>query len=296
MTAHGLANGTYRIVDPVPPRRILSGLVSCVRVRVRVRVRVHVHVCVYMGVCVCVCVCGAHGVQCAQGESRTKASFTESHRCHAHSGKLDLGRIERGTYTRYRKRLTLFPRARNLPLPFPSPPCLSRGFSRGKSPRKNVSLKHALHTHATARRSWPADAGMRHGAHQHVYNVCFPKARERPGARLVTEGLRAMTEHKLRKRRRRQSARASVPELDEAIPAARSDLGGLNRVPDSPDTHAIVRLDFAVDFGRPPVPQPEPSVAICGCHQCQAIKPRGVSRCERQHSYISSSRCTLYQP
>ena len=56
MTAHGLANGTYRIVDPVPPRRILSGLVSCVRVRVRVRVRVHVHVCVYMGVCVCVCV------------------------------------------------------------------------------------------------------------------------------------------------------------------------------------------------------------------------------------------------
>ena len=54
MTAHGLANGTYRIVDPVPPRRILSGLVSCVRVRVRVRVRVHVHVCVYMGVCVCV--------------------------------------------------------------------------------------------------------------------------------------------------------------------------------------------------------------------------------------------------
>ena len=57
MTAHGLANGTYRIVDPVPPRRILSGLVSCVRVRVRVRVRVHVHVCVYMGVCVCVCVC-----------------------------------------------------------------------------------------------------------------------------------------------------------------------------------------------------------------------------------------------
>ena len=54
MTAHGLANGTYRIVDPVPPRRILSGLVSCVRVRVRVRV--YVHVCVYMCVCVCVCV------------------------------------------------------------------------------------------------------------------------------------------------------------------------------------------------------------------------------------------------
>ena len=68
MTAHGLANGTYRIVDPVPPRRILSGLVSCVRVRVRVRVRVHVHVCVYMGVCVCVCVCVVLMVSSARKE------------------------------------------------------------------------------------------------------------------------------------------------------------------------------------------------------------------------------------
>ena len=92
--------------------------VSCqvlrlVCVHVRARVRVHVHVYVYMCVCVCLCVrvcargvCGAHGVPCAQGESRPKASFTESHRCHVHSGKLDLGRLERGTYTRHRKRLT----------------------------------------------------------------------------------------------------------------------------------------------------------------------------------------------
>jgi hypothetical protein len=37
-----------------------------------------------------------------------------------------------------------------------------------------------------------------------------------------------------------------IPELDQAIPTARCDLAGLDRMPYRPDTHPVVRLELAV--------------------------------------------------
>ena len=79
MTAHGLANGTYRIVDPVPPRRILSGLASCVRAcacacaRACACICVHVCVCVFMRACV-----RAWCVWCSWCPVRTRREQTQS--------------------------------------------------------------------------------------------------------------------------------------------------------------------------------------------------------------------------
>ena len=53
-----------------------------------------------------------------------------------------------------------------------------------------------------------------------------------------------------------------VPELDEPVPAARRDLGGLDGVPDGAYAHPVVRLELAVHLGGLPVPQPEAAVAV----------------------------------
>merc|ERR1712127_82152 len=58
------------------------------------------------------------------------------------------------------------------------------------------------------------------------------------------------------------TARFSVPELDDPVPAGRGHLARLVRVPQNLDAHVVVSLPLGEQLGRLPVPDVDLAVAV----------------------------------
>ena len=59
-----------------------------------------------------------------------------------------------------------------------------------------------------------------------------------------------------------KNARRSIPVLDEAIPAAGGNLGGLHGMPYAANGDAVMRFEAAESLAGLPVPHPHLALAI----------------------------------